>query len=160
MKLKKISLYMSLWLKNNIKMYGSSISALIIFLLTDISYTLAENVSVSAISPFVWWMFCDLIVYFVYNIALNLIHFQICQKYLRELAQKQSEFVQCSTMHSVPVSLCVGCEEPFTEMHVAYMTLREEKNCTDIFFDKDRINIVSTTQSILVGLWRKAYCDG
>lgn len=107
-------------------MYGSSISALIIFLLTDISYTLAEN---------------------------------ICQKYLRELAQKQSEFVQCSTMHSVPVSLCVGCEEPFTEMHVAYMTLREEKNCTDIFFDKDRINIVSTTQSILVGLWRKAYCD-
>ncbi|XP_036336386.1 osteopetrosis-associated transmembrane protein 1 [Rhagoletis pomonella] len=83
----------------------------------------------------------------------------ICQKYLRELAQNQSVFVQCSTKHSVPVSLCVGCEEPFTDMHLSYMALRNEKNCTDIYFDKDRINIVSTTQSILVGLWTKAYCD-
>ncbi|XP_011195558.1 osteopetrosis-associated transmembrane protein 1 [Zeugodacus cucurbitae] len=107
-------------------MHCLSISAIIVYLLTDISSTAAEN---------------------------------ICQKYLRELAQKQSEFVRCSTMNSVPVSLCVGCEEPFTEMHVAYMTLREEQNCTDTFFDKDRINIVSTTQSILVGLWTKAYCD-
>ncbi|XP_018787969.1 PREDICTED: osteopetrosis-associated transmembrane protein 1-like [Bactrocera latifrons] len=99
-----------------------------------------------------------IIVLFLTDISRGLAE-NICQKYLRELAKKQSDFVQCSTLHSVPVSLCVGCEEPFTEMHVAYMTLRQEQNCTDKFFDKDRINIVSTTQSILVGIWRKAYCD-
>ncbi|XP_011205864.2 osteopetrosis-associated transmembrane protein 1 [Bactrocera dorsalis] len=83
----------------------------------------------------------------------------ICDKYLRELAQKQSLFVQCSTLHSVPVSLCIGCKEQFTDMQVLYSHMREEKNCTEKFFDKDRINIVSTTQSILTGLWTKAYCD-
>ncbi|XP_039963260.1 osteopetrosis-associated transmembrane protein 1-like [Bactrocera tryoni] len=83
----------------------------------------------------------------------------ICDKYLRELAQKQSAFVQCSTLHSVPVSLCIGCEMQFSEMQGLYLLMREEKNCTEKFFDKDRINIVSTTQSILTGLWTKAYCD-
>ncbi|XP_011195561.2 osteopetrosis-associated transmembrane protein 1 [Zeugodacus cucurbitae] len=83
----------------------------------------------------------------------------ICDKYLRELAQKQSAFVQCSTLHAVPVRLCIGCEDPFSDMQGAYMVMREEKNCTEKFFDKDRINIVSTTQSILTGLWTKAYCD-
>ncbi|XP_053956437.1 osteopetrosis-associated transmembrane protein 1 isoform X2 [Anastrepha ludens] len=83
----------------------------------------------------------------------------ICLKYLRELAQNQSAFVQCSTLHSVPVNLCIGCKEQYTDMHATYMILREEKNCTEKFFDKDRINIVSTTQSILAGLWTKAYCD-
>lgn len=85
---------------------------------------------------------------------------QICQKYLRELAQKQSAFVQCSTLHSVPVSLCIGCKLQLSEMQDIYLHMREEKNCTETFFDKDRINIVSTTQSILTGLWTKAYCDG
>lgn len=85
---------------------------------------------------------------------------QICTKYLRELAQKQSAFVQCSTLHSVPVSLCIGCKDPFKEMQYAYSKMRDVQNCTETFFDKDRINIVSTTQSILTGLWTKAYCDG
>ncbi|XP_018787968.1 PREDICTED: osteopetrosis-associated transmembrane protein 1-like [Bactrocera latifrons] len=83
----------------------------------------------------------------------------ICNKYLRELAQKQSVFVQCSTLHSVPVRLCIGCQTQFTEMQDMYSLMRKEDNCTEKFFDKDRINIVSTTQSILTGLWTKAYCD-
>ncbi|XP_054735386.1 osteopetrosis-associated transmembrane protein 1 [Anastrepha obliqua] len=89
----------------------------------------------------------------------NAVAENICLKYLRELAQNQSAFVQCSTLHSVPVNLCIGCKEQYTDMHATYMRLREEKNCTEKFFDKDRINIVSTTQSILAGLWTKAYCD-
>ncbi|XP_014102988.3 osteopetrosis-associated transmembrane protein 1 [Bactrocera oleae] len=107
-------------------------------------------------------MYCSCISALIFFLLTHILHAlaeNICHKYLRDLAQKQSEFVQCSTMHSVPVRLCVGCEEPFTEMHVAYMNLRQEQNCTDTFFDKDRINIVSTTQSILRGIWRKAYCD-
>ncbi|CAD7004699.1 unnamed protein product [Ceratitis capitata] len=83
----------------------------------------------------------------------------ICDKYMRELAQKQSAFVQCSTLHSVPVRLCNGCESQYSEMQGIYFIMREEKNCTQKFFDKDRINIVSTTQAILTSLWAKAYCD-
>ncbi|XP_067643004.1 osteopetrosis-associated transmembrane protein 1 [Eurosta solidaginis] len=82
-----------------------------------------------------------------------------CHKLLRELAQNQSAFVYCSTVHSVPVNVCIACEVAFSDMQTRYLILRENKNCTNDYFDKDRINLVSTMQSILAGLWAKAYCD-
>ncbi|XP_068142826.1 osteopetrosis-associated transmembrane protein 1 [Drosophila tropicalis] len=82
-----------------------------------------------------------------------------CGHLLRELADSQSKFVYCVTNHSVPVALCVGCKSLHANMYNAYQTLLSIKNCSNIYFNTDRINIVSTTQEVLTYMWNKANCD-
>ncbi|XP_037941818.1 osteopetrosis-associated transmembrane protein 1 [Teleopsis dalmanni] len=83
----------------------------------------------------------------------------VCVKLLHSLAAAQGEFVRCSTVHAVPVRLCLACELSYANTSKAYENLENEKNCTNKYFDKDRINIVLTTQSILIGLWDRAFCN-
>lgn len=81
-----------------------------------------------------------------------------CPKKLSALTQFQVQFLQCITSHAVPVSMCIGCETQHTNMLEKYDTL--VASCSDMYFDKDRINMIASAQSSLVSLWTKAYCDG
>lgn len=84
----------------------------------------------------------------------------MCNKMLDRLADEQSHFILCSTRHAVPVDderFCVSCKKENDDMTQKYNDLM--KNCSKEYIDKDRMNIVLTTQSLLKELWNKAYCD-
>lgn len=83
-----------------------------------------------------------------------------CKKILRELANAEGLFSHCVTMHSVPVTICVGCKEAFKLMDENYTALKDTANCSAEYFDKDRVNLVAATEESLNKLWTKAYCDG
>ncbi|XP_065362295.1 osteopetrosis-associated transmembrane protein 1 [Calliphora vicina] len=80
-----------------------------------------------------------------------------CDKLLKELANEQTLLLYCITTHSVPVTMCLNCVDYHNEVLKAYDLLAA--NCTSMYFDKDRINLVASTESVLTGLWTKAYCD-
>ncbi|XP_017861566.1 PREDICTED: osteopetrosis-associated transmembrane protein 1 [Drosophila arizonae] len=83
-----------------------------------------------------------------------------CTDLLRELANAQMEFVYCNTRHALPVQderLCNGCKVRFDEMSTSYSDLM--KSCSKIYTDADRLNILTTTQSMLQSLWDRAYCE-
>ncbi|XP_017955490.1 osteopetrosis-associated transmembrane protein 1 [Drosophila navojoa] len=83
-----------------------------------------------------------------------------CSNLLSELATAQMDFVYCNTKHALPVKderLCIGCKVRFDEMSTCYSDLM--KNCSKIYTDADRLNILTNTQSVLQGLWDRAYCE-
>ncbi|XP_037818610.1 osteopetrosis-associated transmembrane protein 1 [Lucilia sericata] len=82
---------------------------------------------------------------------------QTCPTYLRELANQQTLFIYCITTNSVPVTMCLRCKNHHDGVLQAYDLL--SANCENIYFDKDRINLVASTEMLLTGLWTKAYCD-
>ncbi|ALC42962.1 CG14969 [Drosophila busckii] len=87
-----------------------------------------------------------------------------CKKLLAELADAQMWFVSCNTNHAVPVEpvcerLCFGCKDKYTEMDNKYNNLLKVENCTQMYVDIDRLNIVLTTQNTLKGLWERAFCE-
>ena len=81
-----------------------------------------------------------------------------CDQYLRELSDVQSKFLQCVTKHSVPVTMCHGCKTQYDEVLHGYDVLASECNTT--YFDKDRLNLVPSTETLLTSIWTKGYCDG
>lgn len=83
-----------------------------------------------------------------------------CEHLLGELGDGQSHFIYCATTKSVPVNLCIGCDIEFHNLSNDYNNLMADPNCSSIYLDSDRINIVATTQGILTNLWQKANCDG
>ncbi|KAI8121379.1 hypothetical protein FF38_07058 [Lucilia cuprina] len=80
-----------------------------------------------------------------------------CPTYLRELANQQTLFIYCITTNSVPVTMCLKCKNAHDGVLHAYDLL--SANCESMYFDKDRINLVASTEILLTGLWTKAYCD-
>ncbi|XP_061389755.1 uncharacterized protein LOC133324945 [Musca vetustissima] len=82
-----------------------------------------------------------------------------CKKILKELANAEMIFAYCVTMHSVPVTICVGCREQYELMDANYTAFKDNSNCTAEYFDKDRVNLVAATEESLNKLWTKAYCD-
>jgi len=82
-----------------------------------------------------------------------------CEKLLGELGDGQSKFIYCATTKSVPVNLCLGCEELYRDLSKEYENLIADVNCSKRYFNSDRINIVATTQGILTSLWQKAHCE-
>ncbi|EDW79499.1 uncharacterized protein Dwil_GK20510 [Drosophila willistoni] len=91
--------------------------------------------------------------------AISLETKKTCKHLVGELGDSQSKFVYCVTDHSVPVALCVDCEPLYANMKNAYQTLMSIENCSKIYSNADRINIVSTTQEVLTYMWNKANCD-
>ncbi|XP_023168894.2 osteopetrosis-associated transmembrane protein 1 [Drosophila hydei] len=85
-----------------------------------------------------------------------------CDLFLRELANAQKDFIYCNTRFSLPVNeirLCNACKVTFDLMSTAYNNLMKFENCSKIYTDADRLNILTTTQSLMQGLWDRAYCD-
>ncbi|XP_064539392.1 osteopetrosis-associated transmembrane protein 1 [Drosophila montana] len=87
-----------------------------------------------------------------------------CVDLLRELANAQQHFVYCNTRHAVPdhpkdERLCIACNQKYSEMASSYDTLMKNENCSKIYMDSDRMNIVFTTQNVLKGLWNRASCE-
>ncbi|EDW57116.1 osteopetrosis-associated transmembrane protein 1 isoform X1 [Drosophila virilis] len=87
-----------------------------------------------------------------------------CDHLLRELANDQQNFVYCNTAHAVPAHpqderLCIACNQRYSNMASSYDTLMTNENCSKIYMDSDRMNIVFTTQNVLKGLWNRAYCE-
>lgn len=81
-----------------------------------------------------------------------------CHKLLGELGDEQMKLVYCITTNSVPVTMCIACSKQHEGVLQAYDIL--VANCLDLYFDKDRINLVTSAELALTGLWSKAYCDG
>ncbi|XP_022225020.2 osteopetrosis-associated transmembrane protein 1 [Drosophila obscura] len=82
-----------------------------------------------------------------------------CKILVAELGDGQSKFVYCATTKSVPVRLCIGCELEYRNLTRYYDALLSSPNCSKIYLDSDRINVVPTTQGILTNLWQKASCE-
>ncbi|KAH8349691.1 hypothetical protein KR084_004264, partial [Drosophila pseudotakahashii] len=82
-----------------------------------------------------------------------------CEKLLGELGDGQSKFIYCATTKSVPVNLCLGCENLYRSLKDDYTHLIADDNCSKRYLNSDRINIVATTQGILTSLWQKANCE-
>ncbi|BFF99559.1 osteopetrosis-associated transmembrane protein 1 [Drosophila madeirensis] len=82
-----------------------------------------------------------------------------CEHLVDRLGNCQSHFVYCATTKSVPVKLCVGCEPEYRNLTHSYDELLSNANCSKIYLDSDRINVVATTQGILTNLWQKASCE-
>lgn len=85
-----------------------------------------------------------------------------CKKLLHELANEQSLFIYCSTVHAVPMppqnaSFCTSCKVENDAMTLRYNDVIS--NCSKQYTDEDRMNILITAQSLLKELWNKAYCD-
>ncbi|XP_060656442.1 osteopetrosis-associated transmembrane protein 1 [Drosophila nasuta] len=83
-----------------------------------------------------------------------------CTKDLHHLADKQMYFIICTTTHAVPVRderICGSCKSQNDEMVASYNGLMQ--NCSDLYKDVNRLNIVITTHELLEGLWNKAYCE-
>ncbi|XP_017071660.1 osteopetrosis-associated transmembrane protein 1 [Drosophila eugracilis] len=82
-----------------------------------------------------------------------------CEHLLKELGDAQSKFIYCATTKSVPVNLCIGCENLYRSLSKDYENLIANANCSKLYLNSDRINIVPTTQGILTSLWQKANCE-
>ncbi|KAH8301869.1 hypothetical protein KR044_000079, partial [Drosophila immigrans] len=83
-----------------------------------------------------------------------------CNLLLHQLGDKQSRYVDCTTTHAIPVHderVCGSCKPQNDEMTEAYKVLMG--NCSDLYKDADRLNIVITTHQLLEGLWNKAHCE-
>ncbi|KAM7357564.1 osteopetrosis-associated transmembrane protein 1 isoform 2-T2 [Cochliomyia hominivorax] len=80
-----------------------------------------------------------------------------CPHLLRRLANNQLLFIHCVTINSVPVSMCTSCREYHENVLMAYDILAA--NCSSMYFDNDRINLVASVESMLNGIWVKAYCE-
>jgi len=80
-----------------------------------------------------------------------------CKKEIDLYGESLREFTHCVIMNSVPVKLCSSCHIFYEHLNECYETLREK--CSDIYFDKDRINLVAATQMAFTSLWDKAFCD-
>ncbi|XP_037719607.1 osteopetrosis-associated transmembrane protein 1 [Drosophila subpulchrella] len=93
-----------------------------------------------------------------FNLLLALKN-KTCEKLLGELGDGQSKFIYCATTKSVPVNLCLGCEELYRDLSKDYDNLIADANCSKRYLNSDRINIVATTQGILTSLWQKAHCE-
>lgn len=83
-----------------------------------------------------------------------------CNDLLREFADVEGRFAHCVITKSVPVTMCTDCEEAFNSVKLAYNRFKNHTNCTSMYFDKDRLNLVASTEAALSGLWTKAYCEG
>uniref|UniRef100_A0A1I8PHB5 Uncharacterized protein n=1 Tax=Stomoxys calcitrans TaxID=35570 RepID=A0A1I8PHB5_STOCA len=84
---------------------------------------------------------------------------EYCKKILAELGNAESNFAYCATTHSVPVEICNGCKKEYDSMKDIFVNFSNDVNCTSRYFDKDRVNLVTTTEESLSSLWTKAYCD-
>ncbi|XP_017021127.1 osteopetrosis-associated transmembrane protein 1 [Drosophila kikkawai] len=89
----------------------------------------------------------------------NLLLAKSCKTLLGELGDGQMYFIYCATTKSVPVKICVGCDLEYHNLVGLYNNLMANENCSKLYLDSDRINIVPTTQGILTNLWEKANCD-
>uniref|UniRef100_A0A1L8EJ12 Putative osteopetrosis-associated transmembrane protein 1 n=1 Tax=Haematobia irritans TaxID=7368 RepID=A0A1L8EJ12_HAEIR len=96
-------------------------------------------------------------------LALSLLAYakaNYCKKLLGELGNAESNFSYCVTMNSVPVAICVGCKEQYESVQQKFANIRNpNNNCSSMYFDNDRVNLVTATKDSLTNLWTKAYCD-
>ncbi|XP_001352856.4 osteopetrosis-associated transmembrane protein 1 [Drosophila pseudoobscura] len=93
------------------------------------------------------------------NCSLLLAKNKSCSLLVGELGDGQSKFVYCATTKSVPVRLCIGCGPEYRILTSSYDALLSQENCSKIYLNSDRINVVATTQGILTNLWQKANCE-
>lgn len=96
--------------------------------------------------------------YIIYLVNMRFANADKCTSLLKHLGITQSEFLRCVTDHSVPVRICNGCKKQYNDNLIAYDALAN--NCNTTYFDQDRINLVPSTETVLTGIWTKAFCDG
>ncbi|KAL7733598.1 hypothetical protein ACLKA6_005058 [Drosophila palustris] len=71
-------------------------------------------------------------------------------------------FVFCTTSHAIPDGdkrFCGSCKLQHDNMTAAYDLLMKNEMCSNLYKDADRMNVVITTNKLLVGLWDRASCD-
>ncbi|XP_034484290.1 osteopetrosis-associated transmembrane protein 1 [Drosophila innubila] len=103
-----------------------------------------------------------LLILFIFSCITHTVLSTSCKTLLHELANEQHNFVFCTTTHAIPDGdnrFCGSCEGEHNLMKTAFDLLMKNENCSKLYKDADRMNVVSTTQKLLDGLWDRAYCE-
>jgi len=92
----------------------------------------------------------------------------MCTQMLQQLAEACSDFIWCALNYSKPMCLCNACSEQYAAVNETYNNIKNynthqnlsarEKECKDLLFSDDGVEVVRNSYNLVESLWKSANC--
>lgn len=68
-------------------------------------------------------------------------------------------FDECAIKNSEPITYCIGCGRPLSDVIVKYNDLIANEKCKGEYFNQDRLNILEILHTNALSLWDAGSCS-